>query len=248
MLLSYKINSYLWHKIVVNKIDTVVSISKFIKQEVEKTGRKSPKDLVIYNLPPHRTNKNKYDINRNSSALTIGYIGQIRELKGVHILIEAIISFIGQGYDIQLIVAGDTNLYPDYYNSINTLIQEKSLQKKFIFLGEIDNITPFFEAIDILCVPTIWPEALGNVLVEAKINHKPIIIFPSGGMPELINHKIDGFICKDKSVESLIEAFLYYFKNPPEIKTQGANSYQSLQRLGIQQDKFENNWKAIFSR
>ncbi|MCM1140355.1 MAG: glycosyltransferase family 4 protein [Muribaculum sp.] len=243
---AYKINSKLWQSIAVKKTDTIISISKFIKGEVEKTGRKSNNDKVIYNYPPSRNQSEMAKQRTINKVLTIGYLGQIRELKGVHILIDATISFLEQGYDINLILAGDVNLFPEYSNKLLSKIKKKSLDQKISFIGEINDISTFFNKIDILCVPTIWPEALGNVLVEAKQYYTPLIIFPSGGMPELVRHEEDGYICKDISKESLIEAFFYYYNNHNEIIRQGINSYTSLRRLGIIKDAFVESWKNVF--
>lgn len=245
-LSGYKLNSYLWNAIVVNRIDTIVSISKFIKNEIEKTGRHSPKDLVIYNFPPFRKGNIIASTPAESNTLTIGYLGQIRELKGVHVLLEAIVSFLKQGHNIRLVLAGDPTLFPDYSEKLYKVIKANHLENSISFIGEIEDISVFFKEINILCVPTLWPEALGNVLVEAKQHHKPLIIFPSGGMPELVNHKIDGYVCKDKTPEALIEAFTYYIEHPYAIISQGENSYKSLQHLGIVKDEFVHKWKTVF--
>lgn len=246
-LTAYKLNSFLWKSIVIDKIDTIISISKFIKNEVDKTGRNSNNDTVIYNYPPQRKRYNYEPKNRLTNILTIGYLGQIRELKGVHLLIDAVIKFASEGNNIKLLIAGDINLFPLYFQELSAKIADSHNENRIKFLGEIDDISDFFNHIDILCVPTIWPEALGNVLVEAKQYHKPLIIFPSGGMPELVRHKLDGYICKNPSSQSLIEAFNYYTEDPEEILKQGRFSYESLHFLGIERERFVQSWKCIFN-
>lgn len=248
-LMGYRLNYYMWKSIVVGKAHTIVCISHFIKSELEKTGRNSVNDKVIYNFPPQRdivkmTNMKKKC--HDDGILVIGYLGQIRELKGVHVLVDAVIAAIKQGMKILLKIAGDLELYPEYSLLLKEKVKSVSLCTNILFQGEISDISRFFSEIDVLCVPTIWPEALGNVLVEAKLYHTPIIVFPSGGMPELITHLEDGYICNNKTQKDLIQSFNFYLNNKDLIETQGEKSFESLEKLGITYEVFLTKWNAVF--
>lgn len=245
-LSGYKLNYYMWKTIVVKKITTIVSISQFIKNEVDKTGRNNRRDTVIYNYPPSRSESIKINKNKNPQ-LTIGYLGQIRELKGIHILIDAVVILIKKGYFVKLMIAGDTNLFPEYSCFLKKKIKQEECDNSITFMGEISNVSQFFNQIDLLCIPTIWPEALGNVLVEAKQHYTPVIIFPSGGMPELVRHKIDGFICNDKNKEAIMEAISYYYNNNDILDKHGLNAFNSLSLFNIVKEKFEIRWREVFS-
>lgn len=248
-LMGYRFNSYMWKSIVVGKAHTIVCISHFIKSELEKTGRNSVNDKVIYNFPPQRDVLKITNMEKRYHAdgiLVIGYLGQIRELKGVHILVDAVIAAIKQGMKIILKIAGDLELYPEYSLLLKEKVERASLGTNIFFQGEISDISRFFSEIDVLCVPTIWPEALGNVLVEAKLYHTPIIVFPSGGMPELISHLEDGYICKYKTQKELIQSFNFYLNNKALIETQSEKSFESLEKLGITYKVFLAKWDAVF--
>ena len=148
-LMGYRLNSYMWKSIVVEKVHTVVCISHFIKSEVEKTGRKSVNDRVIYNFPPQRNLMKMNGIKQkcyDDGTLVIGYLGQIRELKGVHILVDAVITAIKQGLKIILKIAGDLELYPKYslllkqYLHSYMLVIHLMIKMKHMFqLNYIDN-------------------------------------------------------------------------------------------------------------
>jgi glycosyltransferase involved in cell wall biosynthesis len=248
-LSGYKFNSHMWKEIVVKRVSKMVFVSKFIMNEIEKTGRNCDEDIVIYNLPPSRelATNNDWMSDIRNCQLRLGYIGQIRELKGVHILIDSIIKAKQSGFDVSCVLAGDTNLFKEYSDDLISKVERNKLSQKIKFIGEIDNIDAFFKNIDVLCIPTIWPEALGNVLVESKLYKTPAIIFPSGGMPELVSHKIDGFICNDKTAEALIEGFKYYLNNKSRISIEGLNAYNSLANLDITSGLFKQKWLMAFN-
>lgn len=249
----FKYNSWVWNHFVVNKIDTFVSISGFIKQKVKEEGRDSTKDQIIYNYPPTRKEMSFIDeslkqiVNlQNNKALKFGYIGQIIAEKGVNELILSTINLLDKGKNINLYIAGDLN----YDSKFGAVLKESipvNYLNNIIFLGEVKNIKEFFKNIDVLCVPSVKQEPLGNVLVEAKMYSTPCIIFPSGGMPELISHKIDGFICKSQTSEALIDGLEYYINHPESIVNQSKSSFESIDKLEINRDSFEKKWLNVFN-
>lgn len=249
----FKYNSWVWNHFVVNKIDTFVSISGFIKQTVKEEGRDSAKDQIIYNYPPTRKEMSfideplKHIVNlQNKQVLKFGYIGQIIADKGVKELIISTINLLDKGKNINLYIAGDLN----YDSKFGAVLKESipiNYLNNIIFLGEVKNIKEFFKNIDVLCVPSIKQEPLGNVLVEAKSYSTPCIIFPSGGMPELISHKIDGFICKSQTSEALIDGLEYYINHPESIVIQSNLSFESIDKLEINRDSFEKKWLNVFN-
>lgn len=248
-LSNYKFNFRIWKNVVCQKTDTFVCISKYIKTEVEKTGRNNSNDVVIHNYPPNRlpTNDNESIKYINSDFIKIGYLGQVIKEKGVDIFILAAIEIIKIHHNAIFYIAGSLDYDSKFSNKLLNLVAKANLSNNIIFLDEIGNIRLFFENIDILCVPSIKQEPLGNVLVEAKSYSTPCIIFNSGGMPELIKHQEDGFICSSQTIQSLIKGFEYYIENPNLIKTHGNNAYKSVAKLKIDYSNFKNKWLQVFN-
>ena len=243
-----KIKSWAWNKIVVGKIFRMVFISNYIRNIVQQTGRIAEQDCVIYNYPPQRKDENiKLLFDKKGDELIVGYLGQIIENKGVELLIKSVTSLRDKGYKIKLLIAGSCEYDELYFLHIKEYVDANYMANDICFLGEISNVADFFYSIDFLCVPSIYEEPLGNVVVEAKYYGKPVVIFPSGGMPELVRHMYDGFVCSNKSVDSLNQAILYYYAHRSEIKLQGVKSRSSLKKLSITYDSFVGNWLAVLS-
>ena len=115
-----------------------------------------------------------------------------------------------------------------------------------IFVGFVENVPALLRGRAVLVAPTLTEEPLGLVVMEAKVAGLPSIVFPSGGLPEMIEHGVDGFICRDKSVEALTEALNLYLNDPPITLRQGAAAKASLRRLGI--DEFATRWLTVYER
>ena len=98
----------------------------------------------------------------------------------------------------QLIMAGDIRRQSDF-DKIKPYIDGK----KVVFLGEVtaeQKKKLFAEALAYL-FPIRWNEAFGLTLVEALASGTPVIAWPNGSVPEIIEHGKTGFL-----VESVADA------------------------------------------
>jgi glycosyltransferase involved in cell wall biosynthesis len=46
--------------------------------------------------------------------------------------------------------------------------------------------------------PITWPEPFGLVMVEALAAGTPVLAFPNGAAPEIIDHGCTGYLCPDE--------------------------------------------------
>jgi len=74
------------------------------------------------------------------------------------------------------------------------------------FIGEIGDRqkNAFFGSAAALLFPIDWPEPFGLVMIEAMACGTPVIAFPRGSVPEIIEHGVTGFIVE--SVDEAVDA------------------------------------------
>lgn len=245
----HRYNRFIWKNYVVRRVTRVVGNSKFILKRFAQEGRDMKQDYLIYNYPPTRKNmvQNEDRLYKDSSLSDIkfGYIGQLIELKGVHHYIECALNILARYPNVIFYIAGSLNYKPEYSNRLIKMVPER-WTKNIIFLGEIVDIDLFFNNIDVLCVPSIKQEPLANVLVEAKAAGKPCIIYPTGGMPELISDGVDGFICEEANSIYLQAKMFNYIENRQLIVIQGNATKKAVVKLGLDRDTFERKWISVF--
>lgn len=246
-----KYNTYVWNHYVIPRVTVFVCNSRYVMSTIKDVGRINKKDKIIYNYPPTRLShhdakeKEKYVL-KESDDVSFGYIGQIFEQKGVHHFISCALKILKLHPTSLFYIAGSLIRMPEYSAKLVKMIPPE-YKSNIIFLGEIENIDIFFNNIDVLCIPSIKQEPLANVLVEAKQHSKPCVIYPSGGMPELVQHKVDGYICKSQEPEALLEGMNYYVENPKLVKENGKEAYQSIKIMGIDKDNFTKKWLEVFN-
>jgi glycosyltransferase involved in cell wall biosynthesis len=87
-------------------------------------------------------------------------------------------------------------------------------------------------------------EAFGLVAVEAKEAGIPSVVFRSGAMPELVGHKIDGWVCDEVSGAALAEGIEYFITDIDRTSSAGKAAHLSLQRFS--REKFASGWLDVF--
>ena len=58
-------------------------------------------------------------------------------------------------------------------------------------------------AIDVLVVPSIWPEMTGLVVMEAFLAGVPVVASRIGGLPEAVRDDVDGLLFRAGDVADL---------------------------------------------
>ncbi len=104
-------------------------------------------------------------------------------------------------------------------------------------LGSISDeriISLVYSLADVFVIPSLM-DNLPNTVLESLLCGTPVIGFPVGGIPEMIEHGENGLITKEVSVDSLKEAIEYYLLNgvtcsKEQIRTLAVEKYdQSVQ-------------------
>ena len=78
---------------------------------------------------------------------------------------------------------------------------EPLLGEEAHYLGEVDfaTKTSLLASARALLVPIRWPEPFGMVMIEALACGTPVLAFPEGAAPEVVEHRRTGFLCRDEA-------------------------------------------------
>ena len=90
---------------------------------------------------------------------------------------------------------------------------EFNISHRLIFEGIRNNIPDILSAIDIFVLPSL-SEGLGLALLEAMATGKPVIGSNVGGIPELIEEGVNGYLVTPANPVQLSEAIIKLALNP----------------------------------
>lgn len=128
-------------------------------------------------------------------------MGRITPTKGIQVLVETFKTIKGAELHV--------------YGSIG--IQKRFLETDTIqFKGPYNNndISQVVNTIDVLIVPSIWYENAPLVIQEAFLAGIPVIASNIGGMKELVDEGVDGFLFEVGSSEDLKNVVCRIIENP----------------------------------
>ncbi len=133
----------------------------------------------------------------------IGVIGRIAPEKGQLDFIVAARTLERRGLAAEYLVYGAPLFSPPNYMK---RVLESAAGLPVAFPGWADNISDAFSNLDILAVPSSAIDAAPRVILEAFASGVPVIAYPSGGIPELIEHGVTGVLTSSPDPGALADA------------------------------------------
>lgn len=168
----------------------------------------------------------------------LGFVGTLVWHKGVHLLIEALKSLPASHFDARIF--GSLQTFPDYAADLQAAAAGLPVR----FHGSItpERIADVYGDIDVLVVPSIWPENSPLVIHEAFQSGIPVVAANIGGIAELVVDGTSGLLFEPGSPADLARALRTLFDDPARITALSNN----LPRVkSIAQDAAE--WDAVYA-
>jgi glycosyltransferase involved in cell wall biosynthesis len=139
----------------------------------------------------------------DSNAVLIGLFGRIEPFKAQHLLIEAINHASNRELPIHLLIVGHA-MNQDYLNDLKSMVKDNALTERVRFMDFVDNPNALMQACDVIALTTI-EETFGLVLIEAMRAGVAVLGSDAGGVPEIIQHEVNGLLFEPGNEQSLAE-------------------------------------------
>jgi glycosyltransferase involved in cell wall biosynthesis len=139
----------------------------------------------------------------------IGALGRFVPKKGFADLIEALARLRARGYRFEARLAGSG---PEEAE-LRALAGRFGIEDRLRFLGWITDKRSFFEALDLLCVPS-REEPFGIVVLEGMAHARATIATAVAGPREIIRHGSDGLLVPPAAPEALADAIGHLLDEP----------------------------------
>lgn len=241
-------NMRIW-KTAMRRCRRVVANSSFVRASAVSEGVRSTRIVTIYNHPPKRR---VTDVERagvrvaGESSVRLLYVGAISEEKGLIHLVEAFSQIANEHPLLTLDIAGGSRWDEHFRGRLLERISFLRLTERVRLLGFVEDLSAIYGQGTLHVAPSIWEEPSGNTVVEAKQHGVPSVVFPSGGLPEHVRHMVDGFICRDRTVEGLVEGLRWMLTDSERLKRMGEAARQDYEnRFGL--ERFRRSWAAVYS-
>ena len=238
------LNNFIWREGVARVCDHIVCNSKFTASELGAAGVEAHKTSIIYNCAPDRPVRSGDAPVVDRSRLNVAFLGRICAEKGVRELVEAALRIASEMENVDFHIAGDYRWQNPFAESLIKEVDSKGLASRVRFIGEVNDVGEFLAQCDLHVCPSVWDEPFGLVVLEAKSQSLPSVIFPSGGLKEVVTHLVDGYVCQEKTSEALYQGLRFFLDRPQLMRQAGQRARRSASSL---RESAGNDWASLFS-
>lgn len=168
--------------------------------------------------------RQRLNISVNTRVLAL--IGRTQTVKGHLILLKAF--EILRERDLYLLfLVKDLGEFPKELRMIENFIEKKGLEKRVTILGFQKNLGKIVSGVDLGIVSSLASEVICRVAVEFFSLAIPVLAFPVGCLPEVVQHGKNGYVCEATTAEELVKGIKWMTENETRLKQTGQFALES---------------------
>lgn len=159
------------------------------------------------------------------------YVGRLEHVKGVDVLLRALPRIICYFSEVHLDIVGDGASRKE----LELFVEKNDLRKYVTFCGWLQGSEVQQKMIDatLIVIPSIWPENLPTVCIEALGVGRPVVGSQTGGIPELIQENRTGKVVKVGSSSDLSLAIVELLRRK-DLAVMSQDCFASAQKFSIE--------------
>jgi glycosyltransferase involved in cell wall biosynthesis len=198
--------------------DVVRAISSFTEEKVRRIVSEKPvivfptyTDIELFLEKPS-------DLINLEEAMVL-FVGALVYLKGVHRLLEAMAEVRRKQPQACLVIIGQG----DYQDELEHRAESLGLTEAVEFIPPMSQaaLRDYMRRCRLLVLPSL-SEGLGRVLIEAMACGRPVVGTRMGGIPDLIQDGVNGYLIPPDEVAPLADRITYLLAHPGEAAEMGA--------------------------
>jgi glycosyltransferase involved in cell wall biosynthesis len=230
----------------------------FVSKEAEQTFALSlpeTKTRVIYDaieIPTPETSESNRSVrdqlNIPSDCVLIGMVARVSPQKDYFTLAAAAVEVLRQYPNARFLIAGDNSnvaLNREHFKEVNKQLIQLGIIDKFIFTGHRNDVTQLIAAMDI-CVLCTHREGFPLSILEIMAMRKPIVATAVGGIPEIVQPGVTGYLHQHENSKELASAIITLIADPEKARRIGLAAYEHVQ-LNYSRSKFSDEISKAYS-
>ena len=192
-------------------------------------------DLDVFHPP--RDGDDEWAASGLPGRFAVGCFGRIREQKGTDLFVDAMIELLPRFPDWTAVIAGRVTAENSGFAwALEARIGKAGLADRIVFLGEVEDIKPWFRRVSLYVAPS-RNEGFGLTPLEAMASGTPVVASDAGAYAEMVVAGETGAVVPADDGRALTEAIRPYLADPALAKAQGKAARDHVrQRFRLQQE------------
>jgi glycosyltransferase involved in cell wall biosynthesis len=180
-------------------VDMIVTPSIYLARALDADAGRIPvtqvyNGMVFPPAPPFRRTRN------------VLFVGRLEAVKGVDILLRAAALACEQVHGLSVTIAGDG----EDRSRLERMSSDLGLDGIVQFRGwlTLEEVAACYADAEIVAIPSIWPETLPSVGIEALAAGRPVVASDVGGIPEIVVDGVTGRLVRRRDARLLADALV----------------------------------------
>jgi glycosyltransferase involved in cell wall biosynthesis len=198
---------------ILKKCDAAVALSRREMEYLARIAGHPKVHLIPNGIPNECYHLRSFNPFGSAGTYKILFVGQLIELKGVGILLQAIRQLLPK-WNIRLLLVYQNSTLEDQYRR---LARKLGIGDRVDFCGFLGcrDLAELYREVDLLVLPS-FAEALPSVITEALLSGTPVVATRIGGIPEQVGRF--GKLVQPGSVSELASAIDSLLKELPNFR------------------------------
>jgi len=216
----------------INESDTITAVSQNLKDETYKNFAITKDIDVVYNfVDVKRFDKKPFDAFKKVLAphgeKILLHASNFRKVKRVDDVVK-VFALVNKEIPSKLLMVGDG---PERH-SIEELCRHLNIQDNVRFVGKQEQMEEIMAVSDIFLLPSEY-ESFGLSALEAMASRSLVISSNAGGLPEIIEHGVNGYMANVGDVESMAAYAIEILQNDGNLEEMKDAAFTQAERFDI---------------
>jgi len=173
-------------------------------------------------------------------APLVGIVARLVPIKGHHVFIEGAARMLESRPDTWFAIVGDGEMRKE----LEAFVSRLGLGFRVVFTGFRQDLANVFDALDVLAL-TSYNEGLPVTIIEAMTAGLPVVATDVGGVSELVEEGVTGFLIPEGDSEALADRLIRLVDDPDAGGRMGAEGRRRAVRR-FAKDRLVRDMVAIY--
>ena len=224
--------------------DAVTAVSNWLKDETDKTFALTRPIDVIHNF--YNEKRFRYDARERcqlakTDERIIMHISNFRPVKRVTDVVRVFKRILDE-IPARLIMVGEG---PEQLSAVG-VARQLNITEHIRFLGTCEDVETILPHADLIFQPSEH-ESFGLVPLEAMVCGVPVLATASGGVCEVVEDGVTGYLCEVGDIESMARRAIDILSHPAKGREMGLRGRERAVRL-FSRDKIVAEYEALYQR
>jgi len=188
----------------------IVAVSEAVARWLRAEGLGDRVEVVHNGVDPPTDEVNQEAVrgrfNLPSEAVIVGLFSQLVVHKGALDLVRAAHSAAAENPELYFLIAGQGPA--SFGRELRHEIAAGPAAEHIHVVPPQPEIWELVAAVDMLALPTLWPDPLPRAVMEAMAAGRPVVAYEDGGVPEMVVDGETGRLCRPGNTDDLTRAIL----------------------------------------